>query len=143
MAKKAASDEYDGKLALYESLVATVPGIERKGASMPYTSLNGNMFSLLTREGTLALRLPEQERDEFLKKYKTKLVEQYGIVMKEYVAVPDDLLARTDELAKYFQISVDHVSGLKPKTTTRKKPTVPATSSSTATKRSAKPRGSR
>lgn len=33
------------KLELYEKLVATCPEVERKGASMPYTSHNGHMFS--------------------------------------------------------------------------------------------------
>jgi hypothetical protein len=115
------SHETSGRLALYEKLVSTCPGIKRKGATMPYTSLNGHMFSLLTREGTLALRLPEPERIEFLRKYKTKLVEQYGVVMKEYVEVSEALLAKTRELSKYFLISVTYVQGLKPKPTTRKK----------------------
>ncbi len=33
------------KMALYEKLVSTIPGIELKGATMPYTSFNGHMFS--------------------------------------------------------------------------------------------------
>src|SRR5687768_14140225 len=66
------------KLALYEKLVATQPGVERKGASMPYTSVNGHMFSFLTKEGKLALRLPAEERDAFLKRYKARLCEQHG-----------------------------------------------------------------
>jgi hypothetical protein len=32
---------------LYDKLIATNPKIERKGAANPYTSLNGNMFTLL------------------------------------------------------------------------------------------------
>lgn len=51
-------------------LIATNPNVDRKGATMPYTSVNGHMFSLLTKEATLALRLPEKEREAFLKKYK-------------------------------------------------------------------------
>ena len=35
-------------LKLYEKLVAMTPGVERKGAAMPYTSVNGQMFSFLT-----------------------------------------------------------------------------------------------
>jgi hypothetical protein len=108
-------------VAHYERLVATVPEIERKGAALPYTSLNGNMFSLLTREGTLALRLPEAEREAFLSTYRTTLVEQYGVVMKEYVAVPAGLLADTDELAPYFRLSVAYARTLRPKPTTRPK----------------------
>src|SRR5215475_14486906 len=102
-------------LALYEKLVATVPNLERKGATVPYTSVNGHMFSHLTDRATLALRLPAEEREAFLKKYKTKLVEQYGMVMKEYVEVPDELLKNTRELAKYFECSYAYTSALKPK----------------------------
>jgi hypothetical protein len=121
------SHEASGRLAAYDKLIATVPGIERKGDTMPYTSLNGHMFSQLTREGTLALRLPEADRNLFLEKYKTKLVEQYGRVMKEYVEVSGALLAKTREMSKYFRISVDYVQALKPKPTTRKKTTETAT----------------
>jgi TfoX/Sxy family transcriptional regulator of competence genes len=109
------------KVALYEKLVATQLGVERKGAMMPYTSVNGHMFSLLTPEGRLALRLPEEEREAFLKKHKAQQPVQYGVVMKEYVEVPDDLLAKTSELKKYFAMSYQHTASLKPKPTTRKK----------------------
>jgi hypothetical protein len=107
-------------VALYDALLATNPAIERKGATMPYTSVNGNMFSLLTPEGFLALRLPEAERAAFLKRYDTTLCVQYGTVMKEYVQVPASLLQNTYELAKYLDISYHYASKLKPKPTTRK-----------------------
>ena len=109
------------KLDLYEKLVATNPLVERKGATMPYTSLNGHMFSFLTKTGTLALRLPTKERDAFLKKYKTKLCEQHGSVLEEYVEVPDTLLKRTKELKKFFDLSYAYVGSLQPKETKRKK----------------------
>jgi hypothetical protein len=105
------------KLALYERLVAANPGVERKGATHPYTSVNGHMFSCLHPSGSLALRLPEQEREEFLKKYKTTLFQSYGIVQKEYVKVPDGLLANTRELEKYFTLSYEYARSLKPKAT--------------------------
>jgi hypothetical protein len=122
MAKKTAGVPAD-KLALYEKLVATVPGVERKGATVPYTSLNGNMFSYLGKTGTLALRLPEPAREAFLARYKTTLCTQYGIVQKEYVEVPDALLQKTVELKKHFADSFKYVSSLKPKPTTRPKKT--------------------
>jgi hypothetical protein len=108
-------------VALYESLLATIPEIERKGATMPYTSVNGNMFSLLNPDSTLALRLPEAERETFLKRYKTTLHEAYGVVMKEYVRVPPALLRNTSELSKYLQVSYRYACSLKPKPTTKKK----------------------
>lgn len=61
---------------------------------MPYTSVNGHMFSYITREHTLALRLPPAELEGFLKKYKTQLQEAYGIVQKEYVAIPGALFKK-------------------------------------------------
>jgi hypothetical protein len=108
------------KVELYEKLVATNPKVERKGAANPYTSVNGNMFSQLLPSGRLSLRLPEAEREAFIKKYRTKLVEQYGVVMKEYVEVPDEMLADTGKLKKYFDISYAYASSLKPKPTKKK-----------------------
>src|SRR5262245_23451018 len=107
-------------LDLYEQLVATNPNVERKGAAMPYTSVNGHMFSFLTRAGKVALRLPTEERAAFLTKYKTRLCEQHGTVLEEYVEVPDALLQKTQELKKYFEQSYAYAASLKPKPTTRK-----------------------
>ena len=110
-----------GKIKLYERLLSTIPGIERKGANNPYTSLNGNMFSLLLGPaGRTALRLSKDDREQFLKKYKTTLFEAYGAVMKEYVSVPDALLANTRELQKYLALSYVYAKALKPKTTNKK-----------------------
>ncbi len=120
MGKTAENGIPEEKLVLYEKLVATQPQVERKGAAMPYTSVNGNMFSFLTKEGCLALRLPEEEREEFLKKYKTKLCEQHGRVMKEYVEVPDSLLKKTAQLKPFFARSFEYVSSLKAKPTKKK-----------------------
>ena len=114
-AKKATPNE-----ALYDKLIATIPQIERKGDANPYTSLNGNMFTLL-HQSKLAIRLPEDEREKFLKKYKTNLFEAYGTVMKEYVAVPDELLPKTKELKKYLELSYLYAKTLKTKPTKKTK----------------------
>jgi len=108
------------KLELYDKLVRTIPTVDRKGATVPYTSLKGNMFSYLHASGGLALRLPTGAREKFLVKYKTKLCEAYGVVQKEYVAVPDALLAKTDELKPYFKISYEYARTLKPKPAKKK-----------------------
>jgi TfoX/Sxy family transcriptional regulator of competence genes len=111
----------EDKLEAYEALIDTHPEIERKGATNPYTSVNGHMFSHLSKTGELGLRLPKDEREAFLAKYKTRLYESYGAVMKEYVAVPDALLMNTSVLKDYLRISYDYVKSLKPKPTKRKK----------------------
>jgi hypothetical protein len=105
----------DETLRLYEALVATRPGLERRGRTMPYTSINGHMFSFITQEGILALRLREADRIAFIKKYETSVVEQHGQVMKEYVAVPATLLGQLNELEPYFELSERYVSSLRPK----------------------------
>ena len=109
------------KVDLYEKLLARFPEIERKGDANPYTALNGNMFTLLHQSETLAIRLPAAEREKFLKRYKTRLFEAYGAVMKEYVEVPDSLLARTAELSKYLDLSHAYAKTLKPKPTKKSK----------------------
>ena len=112
--------EYAASLALYEKLVATNPKVKRQGATVPYTSLNGHMFTYLGKKGDLALRLPDGVREAFLRKYKASLCEQYGIVQKEYAMVPSALLRKTPELRKYFDISYSYVGSLKPKAAKKK-----------------------
>ena len=107
----------NAKIELYQKLIATIPNLERKGAANPYTSLNGNMFTLLHQGNRLAIRLPEDKRQEFIKKYNAKLFEAYGAVMKEYVAVPDVMLKSTNKLRKYLEFSYEYAKTLKAKPT--------------------------
>jgi hypothetical protein len=67
---KATSEVPADKLAQCDKIIATVPGVERKGATVRYTSINGHMTSYLSKTGTLSLRPPEAVRKAFLKKYK-------------------------------------------------------------------------
>ncbi|HTB32329.1 MAG TPA: hypothetical protein VK808_09910 [Bacteroidia bacterium] len=105
----------------YGKLVTGHANAELKGDTIPYTSLNGHMYSMLTKGNEVAIKLPEEDRKKFLAKYKTKLVEQYGIVQKEFVVVPDSLLKKTEELKPYFDISYNYVGSLKPKPTAKSK----------------------
>ena len=107
------------KLAALESLVASYPDITLKGDTNPYTSCNGNMFTMLSSDGVLSFRLPEKERDAFVKKYKTPLRVAHGVVLKEYVVVPDSVFAKPAILRNYFEISYEYVRTLKPKPTKR------------------------
>lgn len=109
------------RVELFTKLVATLPEAVRKGDTMPYTSINGNMYSYLSKDGFLAMRLAANDREAFLEKYKTTLVLAYGIIQKEYVAVPDSLLMKTEELKPYFELSYKYVSSLKPKPTSKTK----------------------
>ncbi len=115
MSTKKKSEIPAEKLALYERLIATNPKIERKGDVQPYTSVNGHMFTHLDQTGTLGMRLPADEVDAFLKKYKTKLYEGYGVIKKGWVTVPASLLENTKELKKYLDMSFECTKAMKPK----------------------------
>ena len=86
-----------------------------KGAKNPYTSRNGHMFSFLDRDGTMALRHPDDLRDEDGTQYSTEPVMQYGSVMRGYVAIPGELFDDTEELASWFDRSFDWIGTLDPK----------------------------
>lgn len=86
---------------------------------MPYTSLNGHMFSFLNADGAMVLRLPNELYEDFLARYESGLVMQYGRVMQGYVSVPEELLRNTDELAGWFDKSHSWISTLQPKPTTK------------------------
>ena len=120
MKAKSAGLPHVERKALYGKLIATHPKIALKGAANAYTSVNGNMFSLLRPSTEMAVRLPTDEREKFLKKYKTRLYEAYGSVMPEYVAVPDEALLKTAEMKKYLAISYEYASALKAKATKKK-----------------------
>jgi hypothetical protein len=109
----------DATIVAYDRLIATVPGVERKGATLPYTSINGNMFSFVDPSG-LALRLSPELRAAFIAEFDTTLHEAHGHVMKEYITVPHAVLEDTDSLARWFSASWTYASALKPKSTTRK-----------------------
>jgi hypothetical protein len=110
-----------GKVADYERLIATLPEVDRKGAALPYTSVNGNMFTLLGGEGVMGMRLAAGDREAFMREHGAKLYEAYGAVMKEYVAVPGAMLADTAALAPWLVKSWSYAQGLKPKPTKRPK----------------------
>jgi len=103
------------KLELYDRIIRERPHFERKGVALPYTSVHGHMFTFLSAEGTLGVRLPSPQREEFLKKYGTSLFIAHGAVLKEYVVVPEDLFRAAGELLKYLDLSYEYVGSLKPK----------------------------
>ena len=121
MAVKKELDDYADKLAIYEKLIAANPSIERKGDTMPYTSLNGNMFSFLAKDGSLGFRLSMEDREDFTRKYKSGPMIQYGTVLKEYVVIPDQLMNSPKELKKYFELSYAYAKTLKAKPTSKAK----------------------
>ena len=115
------TNTWDQRLALYDRLVATNPGLERKGKTMPYTSANGYMFSLLNKAGEIGIRLPKQEGQRFIEEHDSGPFLSYGAVMRDYVLIPEHMFEDMDLLAAYLDESHRYVRSLPPNPTTKKK----------------------
>ncbi|MFY0653781.1 MAG: TfoX/Sxy family protein [Cyclobacteriaceae bacterium] len=82
---------------------------------MPYTSANGHMFSLLSKDGELGFRFSKEVQEKYIEEWDSNIFKSYNAVMRGYVLVPDSMLEDLDTLAKYLNESYDHVMSLEPK----------------------------
>jgi len=103
------------KLELYDKLVAKCPGFERKGKTMPFTSANGHMFSLLNKDGQLGIRFSKEVQEKYIRKFDTTIFRSYGAVMKGYVLIPEHMFKDLDKLSKLLNEGYDYVMTLEPK----------------------------
>ena len=94
--------KWEEQLKKYDALVAMNPKFDRLGKTMPYTTANTYMFSLLNKDGEFGIRLSKESQGKFKEKYNTTLYKSYGAVMKDYVLVPDAML---DNPSPTFKIS--------------------------------------
>jgi len=106
---------WEQNLAIYDEVVARCPRFERKGKTMPYTSANGYMFSLLNKAGELGIRFSKEVQEEYIQEWASTTFISYGATMKGYVLIPEDLLSDLDQLAVYLNESYDYVMSLDPK----------------------------
>ncbi|MCB0643736.1 MAG: TfoX/Sxy family protein [Phaeodactylibacter sp.] len=106
---------WEEKLKRYDALVAKCPRFERKGKSMPYTSANGHMFSLLNKAGELGIRFDHAQQEAYLATWNSTLFTSHGANMRGYVLVPEALFQDMDQLAQYLNESYDYVMSLPPK----------------------------
>ncbi|WP_420320069.1 hypothetical protein [Flagellimonas sp.] len=102
-------------LKVYNELVAKNPNFDRKGKTMPYTSANGYMFSLINKGNELGIRLSKEDTVAFDKSYGAKPFKSYGATMREYVLIPESLLTDLETLGIYLQKGFKHVMSLPPK----------------------------
>ena len=65
---------WNEKLALYDKLAAMCPRFDRKGKTVPYTSANGHMFSLLNKEGELGFRFSKQVQEKYIQAFETTIL---------------------------------------------------------------------
>lgn len=100
------------RLIIYDELVSRCPRFERKGKTMPYTSANGHMFSLLNKAGQLGFRYSKEVQEKYIQKFDTTTYHSYGSVMKGYILIPDEMLSDLDNLTNYLNESYDYIMSL-------------------------------
>ena len=106
---------WEEKLSFYDKLVATNPQLERKGKTMPYTSANGHMFSMLNKDGEIGIRLSKESGERFMEEYQTTKFKSHGAFMRGYVVIPEELYEDMDLLASLLQEAYEFVMSLEPK----------------------------
>lgn len=99
----------------YLAVIDKMDGVEKKGKTMPYTSSNGYMFSFIDKEDKISLRLSEEDRAVLLDEHGANQSVQHGRIMKEFVCLPNTILAQEKELLAFFEKSYNYTNSLKPK----------------------------
>lgn len=106
---------WEEKLNIYDSLVAKCPRFDRKGKTVPYTSANGYMFSLLNKDAELGIRFSKEVQEKYIQEFNSSLYRSHGAIMKGYALIPNRMLKNLDKLATYLNESYDYVMSLEPK----------------------------
>jgi len=107
--------EYSETLKHYDDAVALCQGIERKGKSMPYTSANGHMFSLINKEGELGIRFSKAEQERLIEELNSDYFRSHGATMRGYVTMPKEIIRDAEKLAKFVMMGHAYVMSLDPK----------------------------
>ena len=106
---------WDDKLSIYDDLIEKCPRFKRKGKTMPYTSANGYMFSLLNKAGEIGIRFSKEIQDKYIREFNTTIYKSYGAVMRGYILIPDEMLEDLDSVAVLLNESYDYIMSLEPK----------------------------
>ena len=106
---------WEEKLKIYDELVAKCPRFERKGKTMPYTSANGHMFSLLNKAGEIGIRFSKEVQEKYIEEFDSTIFKSYNSIMHGYVLIPENMLEDLDDVANYLDESYDYVMNLDPK----------------------------
>lgn len=100
----------------YREAIDTQPDIELKGAKkLPFTSTNGYMYSSLTKDGRMGIRLSKEDQEAFIAEYDAVQFRNYGANIKEHLEVPDTLLDQPEVLGQWLSRSRAYTETLPPK----------------------------
>ncbi len=106
---------WEEKLKRYDEIVTQCPRFERKGKSVPFTSANGYMFSILNKDGELGIRFDSAVQRGYIEEWNTTIFKSHGATMRGYVLIPEAMLEDTARIAQLLDESYDYVMSLPPK----------------------------
>jgi len=110
----------DKALKIYEELINNHPEVKRKGKRLPYTSMNGNMFSVISKEGHIGLRFSEESVERYIDLYGFTKYVKNDKVMEDYVTISDEFLDN-ELLVDLFNECVEYAKSLQAKPKTKNK----------------------
>jgi len=106
---------WEKNLGKYDELVKSCPRFERKGKTMPYTSANGYMFSLLNKDAEFGIRFSKEAQEKYFDELDSTFYKSYGATMKGYVLIPESMWDSPEKLKALLNESYDYVMTLEPK----------------------------
>ena len=106
---------WEEKLKIYDELVAKCSRFKRKGKTVPYTSANGHMFSLLNKDGEIGIRFSKEVQEKYIEEFESTIYKSHNAIMRGYVLIPAKMLQDLDNVATYLNESYDYVMRLDPK----------------------------
>lgn len=99
-------------IEIYELAIAAANGIERKGKANPYTSANGHMFSQISKDDELGIRLPKAMQIELSETYGAGPFKSYGATMRDYVCLTPDMLATEGLITRLLEAGFEFVTAM-------------------------------
>ncbi len=106
---------WEEKLKVYDALVEKCSRFDRKGKTVPYTSANGYLFSLLNKEGEFGIRFSKDVQKKYTEEFDSTVLKSHGATMQGYVLIPEHMLEDLDNVATCLNESYDYVMTLDPK----------------------------
>ncbi len=105
-------DLWQERLVIYDELVSKCKQFKRKGKTMPYTSANGYMFSVLNKDAQLGIRFSKDVQKKYMSELNTTEFRSYNVVKKGYILMPDEMLNDLDKLSVYLIESYNYIMNL-------------------------------
>ena len=69
---------WEDNLKRYDAIVDRCPRFERKGKTVPYTSANGHMFSILNKAGELGFRYGKEAQKKYMAEWDSTIFRSYN-----------------------------------------------------------------